>query len=314
MSRPGAPDSAGPAARPQSTTAQLLGGIGILYLSMWFLSTLDASGKWAMAHGAPLILLCWLRYVVHVALVAALTVPVRGLSIFKSSRPRDQLMRGVGMLCATLMFFTTLYYLPQAEATAIVFLAPLLVLAAAPWLLNEKPRLSRWVAAAVGFCGVLIVIRPGSGLPPIGVICGLATACLFAAQFIATRRVAADNPFTTLLWSGLVGTIGTTLLLPFFLPAVMPAVRALEPIHWLVMASTGISGGIGHLLQIQAYRSAPASMLAPFVYLQITCAATMGWLIWDHFPGPLTWLGIAITCGSGAAIAIMEWRRSRVVA
>ena len=311
MPRTGAPAPAGPAARPLSSPAQMLGGVGLLYLSMWFLSTLDASGKWAMAHGAPLIVLCWLRYVVHVALVGALVIPVRGIAIFRSVRPRDQLLRGLVMLCATLMFFTTLNYLPQAESTAIVFLAPLLVLAAAPWLLNEKPRLSRWIAAGVGFCGVLIVIRPGSGLHPIGVLCGLATACLFAGQFIATRRVAADNPFTTLLWSGLVGTVGTTLLLPFLLPAAMPALRALEPAQWLVMISTGLSGGIGHLLQIQAYRSAPASMLAPFVYLQMTCAATMGWLIWGHFPGPLTWLGIAITCGSGIAIAVLEWRRSR---
>lgn len=311
MPRTGARIPAGSLAHSVPGAAHMLGGVGLLYLSMWCLSTLDASGKWAMAHGAPLVLLSWLRYAVHVALVALLVVPVRGLSILRPQQPRDQMLRGLVMLLATLMFFTTLAYLPQAEATAIVFLAPLLVLAAAPWLLKEKPRLSRWIAAGVGFCGVLIVIRPGSGLHPVGVLCGLATACLFAGQFIATRRLARENPFTTLLWSGLVGTVGMTLALPFLLPAAMPAIRALGMAEWLVMISTGISGGIGHLLQIQAYRTAPASMLAPFVYLQITCAATLGWLIWDHFPGPLTWLGIAITSGSGVAIAVLEWRRQK---
>ncbi len=309
MPRTGAP--AGTPVRALPATRQMLGGIAILYLSMWCLTTLDASGKWVMAQGAPLALLGWMRYVVHVALVAMLVIPLRGLAILKPQQPLDQIARGLVMLGATLMFFTTLSYLPQAEATAIVFLAPLLVLAAAPWLLKEKPRLSRWVAAGVGFCGVLIVIRPGSGLPLAGVLCGLLTAMLFAGQFIATRRLAGENPFTTLLWSGGVGALGMTLILPFTLPATLPAIAQLGVVEWLVLLSTGLTGGIGHLLQIQAYRNAPASMLAPFTYLQITCAATMGWLIWSHFPGPLTWLGIAVTCGSGVSIALLEWRRQR---
>ncbi|MEI2414669.1 DMT family transporter [Orrella sp. JC864] len=289
----------------------MLGGVALLYLSMWCLATLDASGKWAMAQGAPLVLVSWMRYVVHVVLVALLIVPLRGLSVLKPRQLRDQLLRGLVMLAATLMFFSTLRYLPQAEATAIVFLAPLLVLAAAPWVLKEPPRLSRWVAAGVGFAGVLIVIRPGSGLHPVGVLCGLVTACLFAGQFIATRRLAGENPFTTLLWSGGVGAVGMSLILPFTLASGLPAIARLGTLEWLVLVSTGISGGLGHLLQIQAYRNAPASMLAPFAYLQITCAATLGWLIWSHFPGPLTWLGIGITCGSGVVIAVLEWRRQR---
>src|SRR5690606_34757940 len=206
-------------------------------------------------------MLHWMRYFVHLLMV--LVMPSRGLGVFRCLRPGAQLARGSIMLLATLSFFTTLRYLPQAEATAINFLAPLIMLAVAPWVLQEPARLSRWVAAGVGFVGVLIIIRPGAGLDPVGTMFGLITACLFAGQYIATRRVAVDDSFTTLVWSGAVGSVVLTLALPFVLPAALPILAGLEPLHWVVLVSTGFWGAAGHLLQIQAYRCAPASMRAP---------------------------------------------------
>lgn len=284
-------------------------GIITLILSSWALSGLDASGKWVMAAGVSLWVLCWVRYSVHLMLVLALVLPTRGPRVLRSVRPVAQLQRGSVMLLATLCFFKTLTYLPQAEATAINFVAPLLVLALAPWVLNEPPRLSRWIAAAVGFTGVLIIIRPDAGLPPLGVIWGLGTALAFAGQFLATRRVAVDDPMTTLVWSGAVGTVVLGASMPFLLPQAMPVLRALEPMHWVVLLSTGVLGAAGHLLQIQAYRYAPASLLAPFLYLQIVAAATLGWLVWGQFPDAVSWLGIAVICGSGASLAAWEWKR-----
>ena len=114
---------------------------------------------------------------------------------------------------------------------------------------------------------------------------GLLTACCFAAQFIATRRVAGDDPFTSLIWSGAVGTACLTLALPFILPPALPVLRELSLLDWSLLISTGITGGLGHLFQIAAYRRAPAT-LAPFIYLQIISATTVGWLVWGHFPGP----------------------------
>lgn len=218
------------------------------------------------------------------------------------------------MLCATASFFTALSYMPQAEATAINFLAPLLVLALAPWVLKEPARMSRWVAAAVAFCGVLIIIRPGGGLHPLGVLFGLLTACCFTAQYIATRRIAGDDPYTSLIWSGAVGAVCLTLMLPLILPAALPVLSNLSPGNWMLLISTGFSGALGHLLQIGAYRNAAASTLAPFVYLQIVSATTVGWLAWGHFPDALTWLGIAIICASGIVTGLIEWRRGQVTA
>lgn len=283
-------------------------GISLVVLAAWALSGLDASGKWVMGAGVSLLMLCWVRYLVHLLLVLALVMPSRGLGVFRCMRPRAQLARGSIMLLATLSFFTTLHYLPQAEATAINFLAPLIMLAVAPWVLQEPARLSRWVAAGVGFLGVLIIVRPSAGLDPVGTGFGLLTACLMAAQYISTRRVAVDDPFTTLVWSGAVGSVVLTLALPFILPDALPFLATLEPWHWVVLISTGFWGAAGHLLQIQAYRFAPASMLAPFVYLQIISAATLGWLIWGQFPDALSWLGVAVICASGITIGMVEWR------
>ena len=219
------------------------------------------------------------------------------------------------MFLATLMFFTTLSYIPQAEATAINFLAPLLVLSLAPWILKEPARMSlAFVAAGIAFIGVIIVIRPGGGLHPVGTIFGPSlTACCVAAQFIATRRVAGDDPFTSLIWSGAVGTGCLTLAPALRILAARPAGAAGADAAGLdvLLISTGVTGGLGHLVQIAAYRRAPASTLAPFIYLQIISATTVGWLVWDHFPDPLTWLGIAIICASGIGIGLVEWRRGR---
>lgn len=303
---PGRPQAPAPASRGP------LVGILLLVLSMWTLSCLDASGKWVMNAGVPLLVLSWFRYVVHLILVLALVLPARGLRVLRSNKPREQLIRGGSMFLATLMFFTTLSYIPQAEATAINFLAPLLVLSVAPWILKEPARMSRFVAAGIAFIGVIIVIRPGGGLHPVGTIFGLLTACCFAAQFIATRRVAGDDPFTSLIWSGAVGTVCLTVTLPFVLPAALPVLQGLSGFDWFLLISTGLTGGVGHLFQIAAYRRAPASTLAPFIYLQIISATSVGWLVYGHFPDPLTWLGIAIICASGIGIGLIEWRRSMV--
>ncbi len=285
-------------------------GIGLLVLSSWSLSGLDTSGKWIMAAGLPLAFLCWVRFFVHVVLVLALLRPRSLRELLRTQRPGAQLLRGVVMVVATFTFFSALQYLPQAEATSINFVAPLIMLACAPWILGEPARLSRWLAALSGFLGVLIIIRPGSGLDPIGVAFGLCTAMLFAVQYLCTRRVAIDNPMTTLVWSGGVGAACMTLTLPFTLPEAWPALGEFGVLEWLVLISTGVWGALGHIMQIQAYRLAPASMLAPFIYLQIVAAAVLGWLVWGDFPDALTWLGIAVVCGSGIAIGAIEWRRS----
>lgn len=286
-------------------------GIVLLILSTWALSSLDAGGKWLMQFGLSLIVLSWVRYLIHAVLVLAFTVPSRGLSIFKSKHMKFQIFRGTIVLTATMTFFSALRYLPQAEATSINFLAPLLVLCLAPFILKEPSRIFRWVAAFCGFMGVLIIVRPGSGLHPLGVMFGLMTAGIFSMQFLVTRKLAEDDSMTTLLWTGLVGTALSSVLVLFYLDDVARILVEYRWIDWLILVSTGIFGTLGHWLQIKAYQNAPASLLAPFVYLQIIAATFIGWVVWRQFPDALSWLGIAIVIGSGVAASMVEWRHNQ---
>lgn len=294
-----------------STTARPLVGIALVILSTWALSSLDAGGKWLMQYGLPLVVLSWVRYLIHAVLVLMFTLPSRGLSIFKSKRLGFQIIRGTAVLSATMTFFSALRYLPQAEATAINFLAPLLVLCLAPFVLKEPPRLYRWVAALCGFIGVMVIVRPGSGLHPLGVMFGLMTAGIFSLQFIVTRQLAEDESMTTLLWTGLIGTAISSVLVLFYVDELVSIIGAYHYLDWLVLLSTGIFGTLGHWLQIKAYQHAPASLLAPFVYLQIVGAATIAWLIWRQFPDAMSWLGILIVCAGGVSASLIEWRHNQ---
>lgn len=287
-------------------------GVGLLYLSMWCLSALDTSGKWLMSIGTPLIAVVWMRYLSHLVLMSMLIMPRKGIRVLRTGNPGLQVVRALVMLAASMCLFPALSYLPQAQTTAIAFLAPLIMLALAPWLLGEPQRKSRWLAAAAGFVGVLIVVRPGAGLNPTGVLFALATAVLFALQHICTRRLASDSPLTTLTWSGLVGTVVMSAAFLLTINETLPMLDQLSAGQWILMVSLGLSGGMGQLLQIQAYQHASASLLAPFMYLQITSATALGWLIWGDFPDRMTWVGIGVICASGAGIGLYEWRsRSR---
>ena len=285
---------------------------GILFhiAGLWLLSVLDASGKSLVLAGVPVLMVVWARYAVHTALMTAVVLPSRGRAIFQTKSLPRQLVRGLLMITTTVLFFSVLGRLPLAEATAINFMAPLFLMAMAPWLLHEAHRLHRWLGVLVGFAGMLVVVRPGAQLDPLGVVLGLATALAFAFFQIATRRVAHDDPLTTNYYGGLFGTVALTLALPWFW-----LTPQLNTWQWLLLASTGITGFLGHWLQIAAFRRCPATLLAPFSYLQIVAAATLGWLVFGQAPGQTTALGIGLICLAGMGVALTEarmaWVRSR---
>jgi len=282
---------------------------GILFhiAGLWLLSTLDASGKWLVLAGVPVLMVSWVRYAVHTALMTAIVLPSRGKAIFRTQSLSRQLVRGALMIASTVLFFSVLGRLPLAEATAINFMAPLFLMAMAPWLLHEAHRLHRWLGVLVGFAGMLVVVRPGAQLDPIGVALGLLTALTFALFQIATRRVAHDDPLTTNYYGGLFGTVALTLALPWFW-----TVPELSPWEWALLGSTGLTGFLGHWLQAAAYRKSPATLLAPFSYLQIISATVLGWLVFGQVPGQTTALGMALICLAGLGVALTEARMAWV--
>ena len=281
-------------------------GILLHIAGLWLLSVLDASGKSLVLAGVPVLMVAWARYAVHTALMTAVVLPSRGKAIFHTQSLPRQLVRGLLMITTTVLFFSVLARLPLAEATAINFMAPLFLMAMAPWLLHEAHRLHRWLGVLAGFVGMLVVVRPGAQLDPLGVALGLATALAFAFFQIATRRVAHDDPLTTNYYGGLFGTIALTFALPWFWQT-----PQLNIWQWLLLISTGVTGFLGHWLQIAAFRKSPATLLAPFSYLQIVAAAALGWLVFDQLPGKTTAVGIGMICLAGLGVALTEARMAR---
>jgi drug/metabolite transporter (DMT)-like permease len=169
----------------------------------------------------------------------------------------------------------------------------------------------RRLAVAAGFVGALIVIRPSYGVfGPIALL-PLAAASLFAVYLLLNRRLARfDTPLTMQFSAGVAGTLTMTLLLPLgaALGEENLTPSAGDAWAWTLMASIGLLATFGHLMVVQAFRAAPASLLAPFQYLEIVSATILGYALFGDFPDPWKWLGIAIIVASGVYVF---WRESR---
>jgi len=174
-------------------------------------------------------------------------------------------------------------------------------------LLGERPTRSRWIAATVGFVGILIMLRPGSAVFHPAVLLLIGAAVCSSLYQILTRKLIGDDSRTTLFYSALVGTVCLTLVLPWGLDR---EVLSLHEGGLLVLL--GLLAGLGHWSVIGAYNLAPASLLGPFAYLQMIWATAYGYVIFHQLPDRWSALGMVVLVASGVALALQERRRSRL--
>jgi len=272
------------------------------------LSSLDATAKYLVRDHA-LFLVVWARYAGQMMVVTPFAWRRAGPSFWRTRRPLLQLLRSGSLLAATICFFGGLRYLPLAEASAITFLAPILVVVLSGPLLGEQPNRVRWIASIAGFVGLLILVRPGSAIfHPATLLLALAALCN-AFYFISTRKLANESAYTTLFYSALVGTVGLSLALPWQFEGDAPGLS-----HGALFLLLGLFAGIGHWFVISAYLLAPASMLTPFTYLQMIWATLYGLALFGQLPDRASALGMAIIVASGVWLALHEgagaaWRR-----
>jgi drug/metabolite transporter (DMT)-like permease len=211
-----------------------------------------------------------------------------------------QLGRSLAVVLSSAFFVGAIKFIPLADATAINFVAPLLVTALSAPLLGEKVGVRRWTAVAIGFLSVLIIIRPGPGMAHWAVLLPLIGAFCYAFYQIATRMLAGvDSWQTTTVYSGVVGLVATTALLPF-------AWRAPDWLGWLSFVGLGVLGSASHLLLIRAFALAPASTLSPFGYVQLIWALVAGVVVFGNVPDLWTLLGAALIAGSGLYVLARE--------
>ena len=281
-----------PATRP-------LAGILLMLAAMSLVPLMDGIAKFLSGH-YPVMQVVWARYAFHFTLLLPVVLWRHGSVGLHSRRPGLQLIRGLCLLGSTVLFFAAISRMPIADALSLVFIAPLVVTAASPWVLGESVGVRRWSAVIVGFMGALIIIRPGFGNLHLGTLLALGAGLVYACYVLVTRRLSgSDAPLTTLLYTGGVGAVLTSLTLPWVWHTPAPA-------HLGLMVAMGAIAISGHFLIIRALDQAPASLLSPYSYSEIVMATIIGYLVFGDFPDSWTWAGIGVVVGSGVYIALRE--------
>ena len=265
----------------------------ILNLSAWaVLPFMDTIAKYLSAE-ISFFQITWARYFFTVFWTLPLMFFFFRKNLKWSENPKLQILRGTTLLLANVCFFYSISVISMAKALTLAFVAPLVTTALSPIFLDEKVGIRRWSAVIVGFIGSLVVIRPGFIEFNLATIAALGTGCFYGVYLIITRKLhTIDNPLLTLLITGIVGLIISSL----FVPIVW---INLSQTQWLWLALMGIFACLGHLLIIYSLRYADASKLAPFGYFEIITNIILGYYFFKDFPDLWTFAGLLIIISSG---------------
>ena len=276
-------------------------GIVLFMVAVLCFTLIDTSAKWLISSGMPTLEAVFLRYLVQLVIFSALLLPSRGRELLVTHNPSLTIIRGLILLGATIFNFFAVKFLPLTVTGSIVFAMPLVLCALSVPLLGEHVGWRRWVAILVGFGGVLIIVRPGAGDFNWAVFFSLGAVTCYAFYNIITRKLAGvDSPHSQQFYAALVATV---CVLPFaFGQWVWPSDAA----SWLAFFTMGAMGAVGHQIYSIAHRLAPASTLAPFVYVQIIYMTTASWAVFGEPPDQWIFLGAPVVIGSGLYIWLRE--------
>ncbi len=279
-----------------------LKAIGLMVLATVCFALLDAAAKYLVTVKAlPVMQITWLRFAGHIVFSALVLWPFAFKPSLRSAKPVIQVFRSVIMIVTTAFNFISLRYLQLDQTITIFFLAPLLVALLAGPLLHEWVGWHRMMAIIAGFLGVLIVMHPGFGKLHWAMLVSLVATIGYALYNISTRYLAAyDPPEVTQTYTPLAGAV---LLMPL---AVAAWQQPQDASVWLLLASLGLWGGLGHWLLILAHRIAPASALAPFIYLGLIWMSTAGFLVFGQVPTLWTLAGAMVVILSGLYLFARE--------
>ncbi|WP_281262248.1 DMT family transporter [Acuticoccus kandeliae] len=281
-------------------------GILLMTFAAGMFSCLDTTAKY-LGRTMDSAEIAWLRYAAHVILLALFFRVWRNFRPFRTKHPFMHILRGLCLLGATFFNFWALRYLQLAEATAIMFAGPLVVTALAGPLLGEQVGIRRWIAVGIGFIGVLIVTRPGTGAMHWAAgLSGLAMLCYSSYSLLTRRMHRTETQESLMMLSAIVGVV---LLAPYS----GEAVTSLSGWSWVLALLMGVFGATGHGALVMAHRVASASMLAPFIYTQMVWMIMFGYVIFGDTPDKWTVVGTMVIAGAGLYILHRERVRGQTV-
>lgn len=275
-------------------------GIVAMLFAVGLLALMDAGLKLLTPHYPPLQVAA-LRGIVALPLVCAYVAWRRRFHTVWKVRWGLHLLRGALAIVMLGLFAYGLRTLPLTEAYMIIFVAPLIITALSGPILGERVGALRWAMIAVGFCGVLVVLRPtGAGLLSLPGLAVLVAAATYAISAITVRVLGrTDSSESMVFWmTGMLALGAGLLAAPHWVPVRME--------HASILAAIAVTGFFGQFAITEAFRRAEASLIAPLEYTALAWGAGLDWIFWNTLPDSVTWIGAAIIIASGLVLLRRE--------
>lgn len=265
------------------------------------LAGMDSLGKILMRDFST-FQVTWARFLFHSIIVSVIFLG-QGYRDFVSTRvPGTQILRGLCMVGINTSLYMAIQSVSLAEATALMYLSPVLVTLLAGTLLGEKIMPRHLFAVAAGFAGVLIIIRPGFQTFQPAMLLAFFASFLLALYFLLTRKVAlVDNYRTSLFYTSIVGAVVLSAVVHLWW-------KTPEPWQWLLLISMGALGATGHLLLIKAYTLLPASELSPWLNSQVVAATLFSVFLFHDLLGWNFFVGTGLIVGAGLLLWLHNQR------
>lgn len=268
----------------------------------------------SMAGEWPATAIAALRFCIAIPLLGILVLAQNGKQALVVHRPALQAARGVSIAFASLLFFLSLFFMPQAEATAIVFVNPILTAILSLVFLRERMSHSGWLSAAVALCGVALILRPN--LAELGLIAllPLVAAFFFACMMIFNRMAAGTG--TAVVLQFYLALAATPLLMLFAVTGHYSGIEALEVTtpDWSIVARCAIvavSASLAHGLIYVGTTRANAAVAAQAVYIQLPVALAIDAFIFRHWPDLAAMIGVALIIAAGLVNGLIPLMRRK---
>lgn len=246
-----------------------------------------------------------------------------GFAQLVTARPRMHLLRVMIVMISNVTYFVGLATMPLADAVAVAYVSPIIITLLSIVFLGEKVGPRRWAAVIIGMVGVIVMLRPGAGVIQPAALLVLISAVMYAGGNLLVRHMGGTESAMTLSFYVQAGFIVVSLCMGLwvgdghlasdeglwaflFRPWIWPPLE-----DWPVFLATGLSVGIGGMMVTQAYRTTEAGLIAPFEYVGMPLAILWGLLVFGTFPDAVSWVGIALICGSGLYVIWRETVRKR---
>ena len=298
---------AGRGKESKGRTEDIPRGILMMVIATVLFASASAASKWLVA-SYPVGEVLFLRSLSSLVAFGMVMLPVTGLSVFLTARPRDHILRGLSQSISQLALLLAFSLMPLAGAVAINFSSPLFAALVAIVWLKERAGWVRGIALVIGFLGVLIVTNPGANSLTLGALFALINAVMYGSVTVAVRGMTRTESANTLvMWQLTVLAFFHSFLLLF-------GWRWPSAIDGAMLFGTGFINAVGQWFWTRALHLAPAAAVTPFYYLMLVWALAIGFLVWGDVPTLSLLAGSAIVVATGLFLFLREARLQRRLA